>query len=109
MVFPEQVPVFVKDDILIDENEYEYGEKRTTIGWLKHLFLFSQPNPNNDTYLWITEEDRRDYKIALDTLKKCGTMKDVADWEDRATAKTQATTLNKAMRKLGYTEIEVIE
>ena len=66
-MWPESMPVFTSDDILLSETEYEDGDKRTTVGWLKHLFLFSQPTAN---HLWITEEDRKIYKTVLDKFKK---------------------------------------
>lgn len=105
-MFPEYMPVFTSDDILISETEYESKDgRKTTVGWLKHLFLFSQPTPS---HLWITEEDRKTYKIALDKFKKVniiGVNADLHEWEDKTTAKKQAACLNKLRKSLGYTEI----
>jgi len=108
MTIPEWFPVFTPDDILEPPSEeYEVGEVRSTIGWLKHLFLYSFCEDSPDC-LQITDQDRKDYRMALDRLKKVCTMKkneDIGEWEDKTSQKKQATALNKLRRSLGYTEI----
>lgn len=101
----EQVPVFCKEDILIDPNNYEneYGQ-RTAVGWLKELFLFEKID---DEHLWITIESQKNYREALDLLRReCKIVGSPNDWEDKQTPTRLAKYLNKIMRKLGYTEIE---
>jgi predicted RNA-binding protein (virulence factor B family) len=105
-MYPESMPVFISDDILISETEYESDDgRKTTVGWLKELFLFSKPTAD---HLWITEEDRKVYKIALDKFKKVNTMNgnaDLHEWEEKTTAKHQAACLNALRKSLGYTVI----
>ena len=105
MPWPESMPVFTVNDILIDPNEYENSKgKKTLVGWLKHLFLFSYLDRD---HLWITDEDRKIYKIVLDTLKKRGIIKEQSlhDYEDSVTAKQQAKALNELRKALKYTEV----
>ena len=106
-MFPDSIPVFTPDDIIEPPaQEYEDGEQRSFVGWLKHLFLYSQCEDNPDC-LQITEQDRKDFKKVLDTTRKQCIMKHgetLNDWEDRTTRKTQASVLNKVREQLGYTE-----
>jgi hypothetical protein len=100
------MPVFTPDDILLSEAEYEDGDRRTTVGWLKHLFLFSQ---QDDDHIWITAEDRKDYNGVVDKFKKLCTIKgNLHEWEESTSAKKQAACLNKLRKALGYTVIEEI-
>ena len=102
-MIPEYFPVFTADDILLSENEYEKGDKKTSVGWLKDLFLFSHPTAH---HLWITVEDRKDYNSAIDKFRKLSTIKgNLHEWEDSTTAKKQAAALNLLRKKMGYTEI----
>ena len=107
MPYPDFVPVFRSEDILIDPNEYERGEKRTTVGWLKHLFLYDRIDSQ---HLWISVESRKIFSQVLD--KFCRTViirkDEIHQWEDKTPAKTQATMLNKFMRSLGYTQVEEV-
>jgi hypothetical protein len=107
-IIPTSMPVFTIDDILEPPSEeYEVGEVRSTIGWLKHLFLYSRC-PDQPDCINISTEDRRDYKMAVDKFRFCAKMKktdSLSDWEDETSRKTQASTLNKLRRSLGYTEI----
>jgi hypothetical protein len=105
MPWPDYVPVFRPEDVLISEDEYECGEKRTTVGWLKHLFLYEQIDSQ---HLWISAESRKLYSHALDKFCRLGIIRkdEIHQWEDKSSAKTQATLLNKFMRTLGYTQIE---
>jgi hypothetical protein len=106
MPWPEEVPVFRPEDILISPDEYEIGNKRTTVGWLKHLFLYDQIDSQ---HIWITDESRKNYKTALDRLQKIGIIKESPNyWEDGVTAKKQASLLNKLMRSLGYVVVEEV-
>ncbi len=108
MTYPESMPVFTTDDILLSETEYEDGDKRTTVGWLKYLFLFSKTDSN---HVWITDEDRKIYKTVLDKFKKLskiGVNADLHEWEETNTAKKQAGCLNALRKSLGYTIIEEV-
>jgi hypothetical protein len=105
MPWPDTMPVFVPDDILIDEENYSNSKgQRTLVGWLKHLFLFSCPDKN---HLWITEDDRRIYKYVLDIIRKRGIIKEhnLHNFEDTTTTKHQAKALNELRKALKYTEI----
>jgi len=106
-MIPETIPVFTYDDIIEPPaKEYEEGDRKTAVGWLKHLFLFDnvEGDPN---LIWITPESRKFYQKALDLLRAECTMKrgeTAEDWEETATRKAQAVALNKVRKKLGYTE-----
>ena len=103
-MFPTEVPVFVKEDILIDPNNYEDGNKRTAVGWLKELFLYEYIN--KDEFV-ISADSRKNYQEALDIFRKeSKIVGSPNDWEDKQTPSKLAKALNKTMRKLGYTEIE---
>jgi hypothetical protein len=106
MPWPEYIPIFVPDDILIDPENYSNGKGQyTLVGWIKELFLFSYVDK---THLWITEDDRRIHRFVLDVIKKRGIIKgqSLHDFEDSATAKQQAKALNEIRKALKYTEIE---
>lgn len=105
-MYPDSMPVFTKDDIFLSETDYESPDgSKTTVGWLKSLFLYSEPSPG---YIWITEEDRKIYKTVLDKFKKVnkiGVNADLHEWEENTAQKKQAVALNNLRRLLGYTEI----
>ena len=104
MVMPEQMPVFTVDDIIEPPaQEYEDGDKRSFIGWLKHLFLFRTCEDDPDC-IQILPEDRKDYENAIDTARKICKIKEPESWEDTATRKKQAAALNKIRKELGYTD-----
>ena len=104
---PEVLPVFSYKDILEPPAaEYEVGDQRTAMGWLKHLFLFSDCE-DQPGCIQITIEDRKDFKKVVDIFKKCakiGTKESVNEWEDTemATRKVQAACLNTMRKELGY-------
>jgi hypothetical protein len=105
-LFPKSVPVFTADDIIEPPpKEYEEGNKKSFLGWLKHLFLFHEPEPG---YLQIRPEDRQNFEKVLDIVRKECKIKEPGEWEETATRKKQATVLNKICRKLGYVQIEEI-
>lgn len=104
-MIPEVFPVFTVDDILEPPSEeYEIGEKRSTVGWLKHLFLYHYLDKNKKL-LVIRSEDRKDYKKALDKFRSVNIIKkeDLHKWEDRVSRKQQAAALNKLRKSMGYT------
>ena len=104
MVWPEEVPVFTADDIIDPPpKEYEEGNKRSFIGWLKELFLYVKCEDNPDC-IQITTESRKIYNSVLDILKKECKIKEPHKWEETATRKAQAAALNKIRKKLGYTQ-----
>lgn len=108
-MFPPEVPVFTKDMILIDPNNYESDDgRKTTVGWLKELFLYNYIDKEN---LKIEQEDRKIFQIVLDKFRKCAIIKkdqDIHQWEDEQTPAHQARMLNKLCRSLGYTIIEEV-
>ena len=105
MHYPNFVPVFRPEDVLISEDEYERGEKRTTVGWLKHLFLYDRIDSQ---HIWISVESRKMYSHLLDKFCRMVIIKkdEIHRWEDEKSTKVQASCLNKFMRSLGYTQIE---
>lgn len=108
MAWPDTVPVFTSDDILISTTEYKDGDCRTTLGWLKHLFLYSRC-PDKRECIQITVEDRKIYNSVVDKFRKLCIIKgNLHDWEEQTPAKKQATCLNKLCRSLGYTVIEEV-
>lgn len=108
-MIPESVPVFTKEDILISETEYEDTDgRRTTLGWLKELFLYEYID--EDRFV-ITADSRKFFREALDIFRKeckMGSSVSANEWEDKQSPTKLARLLNKTMRKLGYTEIEEI-
>jgi hypothetical protein len=103
-VWPEQVPIFTVDDIIDPPpKEYEEGDKRSFIGWLKELFLYV-PCEDNPDCIQITTESRKNYKQALDLARSECKIKEPEAWEETATRKAQAAALNKIRKKLGYTQ-----
>jgi hypothetical protein len=108
MVWPEFVPLFTTDDILISDTEYESKNgKKTTIGWLKELFLYQKIGKD---LMIITDEDRKIFKNVLDKFCKLHTIKvdRLHDWEEKEKPNKQSKALNQLMRQLGYTKIEEV-
>lgn len=107
-MIPEYFPVLTADDIIEPPpKEYEAGEVRSTVGWLKHLFLF-QPCEDKPDCIQITTEDRKDFKNVLDKFRIVNKMKkgeNIDEWEETASRKKQASALNKLRKAMGYTEI----
>jgi len=101
-VWPEFVPCFTVEDILEPPSaEYERGECRTFVGWLKELFLYVKCEDNPDC-IQITTESRQNYKKALDIARTECKIKEPHKWEETASRKAQAAALNKIRKKLGY-------
>jgi len=107
MVMPDSVPVFTYNDIIEPPAvDYEVGDKKTMVGWLKHIFLYHTCEDNPDC-MQIRPEDRKDYEKAVDIARKeckIGSKASMEEWEDSATRKRQAAVLNAVRKKLGYTE-----
>ena len=102
MVWPDYVPIFTANDMIDPPpTEYEIGRKKSFIGWLKHLFLY-YTDPEDKDCIQIRPEDRKNYEKVLDIVKKECKIKDIHHFEDTTTRKSQAATLNKVCRKLGY-------
>ena len=100
---PEWMPVFTKDDILVDEHDYGQPPLMTTVGWLKHLFLCDF----NSDYIVISTQDRKDFQKAVDILRREAKIRgSLEDWEESTTSVVQAKMLNKVRAKLEYTRIE---
>ena len=106
-MYPDQVPVFSKGDILISELEYEEGNKKTSVGWLKELFLYRKLDKS---HIAIWPEDRQIFAKVLDKFCRLNTIKvyQLHDWEEKTSPVQQARLLNKLMRSLGYNKIEEI-
>lgn len=104
-MIPDEVPVFTKDDMLHGtDNEYRIGDKASTVGWLKELFLYGSPDRE---YTIITDKDRKDYHKVEETFKRVNGISlkvDLHDWEDdpKNIPTKQAKALNKCMKELDY-------
>lgn len=104
MVWPDEVPVFTYDDIIEPPStEYEVGDRRTFVGWLKELFLYYKCEDKPEC-IQIRPEDRKDYQKVLDIARNLCKIKEPGEWEETATRKAQAAALNKIRKKLGYTQ-----
>lgn len=101
-MWPEYVPVFTADDIIDPPpQEYEEGDKRSFVGWLKDMFLYV-PCEDNPECIQITAESRKNYEQALDISRVECKIKVPHEWEEMASRKAQAAALNKIRKKLGY-------
>ena len=105
-MIPETFPCLKPEDIIDPPaQEYEEGDRKSTIGWLKYLFLYSQCEDNPDC-IQITPQDQKDFQNALDKFKKIVIIKkdeSVDNWEETASRKAQAAALNKLRKSMGYT------
>lgn len=105
-MWPEQVPVIKVSDIIEPPAaEYEEGDKRTFVGWLKETFLFVTCEDNTDC-IQITSESRKNYNEALDIARTECKIKVPDEWEETATRTRQAAAFNTIRKKLGYVEEE---
>lgn len=105
-MIPEYMPVFTAAHILIDSEEYGLPDiAMTTMGWLKHLFLF-----NFDAeHIEISPQDRKDFEKALDIFRTCAKIsrkEDIHDWEEKTSAVKQASALNKLRKEMKYVVLE---
>jgi hypothetical protein len=106
--WPESVPVFTPDMILKDS--FGYGKCRhCAAGWLGAIF-------SNDPGHWGDDcgEVGTPYAKARDQLCKLAGIDEptleISKWNDDLATKEQiADTLNKTMRRLGYTEIVEVD
>ncbi len=101
-MIPETFPILVSDDIIPPPaEEYKEGDRKSTVGWLKYLYLFAE----DDEYLVITAKDRKDYVEAereFRAVNKIGRSVDLHDWEEQHSQVQQAKSLNKLRKHLGY-------
>lgn len=101
-MIPETFPILVSDDIIPPPaEEYEKGDRKSTVGWLKCLYLFGE----DGEYLVITEKDRKDYIEAerkFREVNKITRLVDLHDWEEQHSQVQQAKALNKLRKNLGY-------
>ena len=105
-MIPETFPVFTTADILPPPSEeYESGDQKSTVGWLKHLFLWRIEGD----HLVTTDKDRKEYLDAEADFKKVNKIpkgKNLHEWEDNTSPAKQSRALNNLRRHLGYTVIE---
>jgi len=92
---PSKMPVLNTKDFLDPPSaDYEIGNQRSTVGWLKALF---QLNMEGDLLI-ITNEDNRDYADAISLFKrinKIGNSIHLHAWEDETSAIDQRIAFNK--------------
>jgi hypothetical protein len=106
-MIPEYFPIITKDDILISHSDYELGDKKTTTGWLKYLFLWR----TNGEYLTIEKQDRKDHAEIVKLFKQVNDLPkstNLHDWEETVSEAKQASALEKLRKKLGYTVVEYL-
>lgn len=107
-MIPDEIPKFTNRIVLkpFESTEYEEGQKKSTIGWLKHLFLWryekenGRQSPRGD-YLNITKQDRRDYEGAVEVFKRANgmTLKTALwIWEEKTPVNQQVKALNNFRR-----------
>lgn len=106
--WPDQVPVIKASDIIEPPaTEYEQGDKRTFVGWLKEVFLYVKCD-DNPNCIQITTESRKNYEQALDIARRECKIKEPDEWEETATRTKQAQAYNTIRKKLGYTKEQMI-
>ena len=92
-MIPEQFPVFVVGDIFIDKENYESDNgSKTTVGWLRSLFLWQEDGSS------ASAQDYKDYYSAVETFKKINKIPkstNLGFWEDGVTKKKQVEFLNR--------------
>lgn len=97
-MIPKKFPKFHVNNVFKSE-EYEDGNKKTTVGWLKFLFLWAE----EDDYLIITPQDRKDYHKYYEKFKICAKIpksKSIEDWEEETTIDKQIKLLNRFCSKI---------
>ena len=105
-MIPETIPVFKSTDIIKPPAErYEDGDKKSTVGWLKHLYLWR----HDSKYAWPQRDsDRKDYEEAVRKFRVVNNIPktlDLHEWEDTTTVTNQAKALNKFRIEEGYTDV----
>ena len=101
-MIPEVFPIFTYHDILMDKDMYEHKDQKTTVAWLKYLFLWQ------DDGSIASNQDYKDYEEIIDAFKKINKIPkstNLHDWEDKTPKRKQAECLNKLRKHLGYTEV----
>jgi hypothetical protein len=97
-MIPKKFPKFHVNN-LCKSDEYEDGDKKTTSGWLKSLFLWKQ----DDGYLVIEPQDRKDYKKQIEKFRVLASIPkntSIEEWEDQVTIAKQIKLLNKFCSKI---------
>lgn len=99
---PETFPILVANDIIRPPAiEYKIGGKKSTVGWLKYLYLFA----HEGEYLVITDKDRKDYVDAEKKFREVNRIAqsvDLHDWEEQHSQTQQSKALNKLRIHMGY-------
>jgi len=101
MNWPNSIPYFTEDDVhnLVD-GEYTIREKsqikRSSMGWMKHLFLDLTKFGPLDFQL-LDEAEAVFRKIAGIPRQES-----IEEWNDQQTRQKIADVLNKTMKELGY-------
>jgi hypothetical protein len=101
-MIPEVFPVFTYHDILVHEDVYEQKDQKTTVGWLKYLFLWQEDGSI------ASNQDYKDYNDTVDIFKKINKIPkstNLHDWEDKTSKRKQAECLNKLRKELKYIEV----
>jgi len=91
-MIPNKIPVFSLKNVCISQ-DYEDGDKKTVVGWLKYLFLWKE----DEGYSSTSAQDYKDYQRVESKLRAIiGVSKmDLHEWEDSTPLKRQISVLNK--------------
>lgn len=103
---PNKLPIFHVNNVC-KSKDYEENGKRTTVGWLKYLFLWRE---DEEGFSLSSKEDYKDYNKALNLFKKISHVTiDIHEWEDKVSIAKQIRCLNKFREKFLETKGEIDE
>jgi len=92
-MIPIKFPKFHVNNVC-KSKEYEQGDKKTTVGWLKSLFLWN----DSEGFLVIEPQDRKDYKKYMEKFRSLINIPKgvtLEEWEDQVSISKQIKMLNK--------------
>lgn len=92
-MIPKKIPKFHTGNVCKSEN-YEEGSKKTTVGWLKTLFLWVIV----DDCFCISTQDYKDFKEACKKFRSIINISkytSLHEWEDTTSLSKQIEALNK--------------
>lgn len=88
---PKKIPKFHVNNVFKNEIEYEKDKKKTSVGWLKFLFLW-----HGDGTV-ATGQDYKDYAKAVSVFRAVAKIRkdfNLHEWEDTQTLNKQIQVLN---------------
>ena len=99
---PDEMPIWTTDDILTNGEYEDDSGKKSTVGWLKSLYLWRE---EGDLLFNSTAKDYREYEEAVRAFKQANKIPlrvALHDWEDNTNASKQRIALNKFRKAQGY-------